>query len=46
MTYTPDGKDAIVISQTERVVAGASLSAVSHRIVRQPPPLPKQPLPR
>ena len=37
LRYTPDGKDAIVVSQTQTVRAGVSLPGSEHRVVRQPP---------
>jgi uncharacterized protein (TIGR02246 family) len=37
LKYDRDGKDALVISQEQRVVNGQSLPAFSNRVVRQPP---------
>lgn len=35
--YQPDGKDAIVVTQSQRVRAGVNLPGSEHRVVRQPP---------
>lgn len=37
MSYLPDGKDAIAVSQEQRVRDGDSLPGSTHRIVRRPP---------
>ncbi|MBX3444108.1 MAG: nuclear transport factor 2 family protein [Planctomyces sp.] len=37
VTYQRDGGDALVITQSERVVDGESLPGFSNRVVRQPP---------
>lgn len=42
MTYTPDGKNAITVTQEKRIQAGINLPDVTHRIVRDVPELEKR----
>ncbi|TWT34996.1 hypothetical protein KOR42_53310 [Thalassoglobus neptunius] len=37
LTYLADGDDAIVVSETQRLVNGTSLPPTVHRVVRKPP---------
>ncbi len=37
LTYTGDGKDALIVTQEQRVRSGENLPDTMHRVVRQPP---------
>ncbi len=37
MTYQQDGEDALIITQSDRIVNGVRLPTIMHRAVRQPP---------